>query len=184
MGLAPSERYLLPKMFTTQSTDILIQFRCGRIAAVQTSCRDKPAVTLARDNSAAGTHYSGMFFIAGGKQQENSGELQPGARFSSRDFELSPLHLFLALNAEARPGHGFEALGINLFAAGNALPEVAFANAAQRAFNHLEQLAIVIALVEEEFFVVRTGSAIRNVSRGGIYIGFATILRSAVQSAA
>jgi hypothetical protein len=50
-------------------------------------------------------------------------------RLSVRFFQQSLLRLLLAFNAMSRPGHRLQSLGIDLFAAGNALAKAAFANA-------------------------------------------------------
>lgn len=55
-----------------------------------------------------------------------------------RHFQLAALHLLLTFDAEARPGHGFQALGIDIFTAGNALAEVAFPHTGQSTFHHLQ----------------------------------------------
>ena len=91
------------------------------------------------------------------------------------DFELALFKLFLAFDAVAGPRHGFEALGVDFFAAGNALPEGTFAHAAECAFNHLKELALVVALVKEEFLLVGAGCAIGNVLRRICHISVATL---------
>jgi hypothetical protein len=73
-----------------------------------------------------------------------------------RSLEHSLFELFLALDTVACPRHRIKPLGIDLFAAGDAFAETAFANAIQRAFHHRQQLAVVIALMEKELLVVRT----------------------------
>jgi hypothetical protein len=83
-----------------------------------------------------------------------------------RGFQQTLLGFFLARDAMPGPGHGFEALGVDLFAARNAFSEAAFANAGQGAIDHIEQLAVVVALAEEEFLVIGTGGAIGDVLRG------------------
>jgi hypothetical protein len=69
----------------------------------------------------------------------------------------------------ARPRHGFEALGVDLFAAGDAFSEAAFANARERAFDQVEQLPVVVALAEKEFLGVGTGGSIGDVL-GGLFV--------------
>lgn len=93
-----------------------------------------------------------------------------------RGFEQALLGFFLAVDAVARPGHGFESLGINFFAAGNTFSEAAFAYARERPVDHVEQLPVVIALAEKKFLVVRTGGAIGNILRGLIVGGTAILL--------
>src|SRR5437867_9819124 len=93
-------------------------------------------------------------------------------------FQNPLLQLFLTLNAVPRPGHGFQPFGINLFPAGDAFPEIAFANSSQRAFDHLQQLPVVITLVEKKFLGVGTGGAVRNVLRGVFICGATVLLRA------
>ena len=45
-----------------------------------------------------------------------------------RGFEQTLLGFFLALDAVPRPWHSFQALGVYLFAAGNAFAKTAFPN--------------------------------------------------------
>jgi len=91
-------------------------------------------------------------------------------------FEQALLGFFLALDAMASPRHGFQALGIDLFAAGDAFSEAAFADAGESAIDHVEQLAVVIALAEEELLVVGTGGAVGDVLRGLIVDGTTVLL--------
>ena len=91
-------------------------------------------------------------------------------------FEQTLLGFLLALDAMAGPGHGFEALGVDLFATGDAFSKAAFADASESAIHHVEQLAVVVALAEEEFLVVGTGGAIGDVLRGLIVDGTAVLL--------
>jgi hypothetical protein len=90
-------------------------------------------------------------------------------------FQQTLLGFFLALDAMASPGYGVEALGIDLFAAGDAFSEAAFTDARESTIDHIEQLAVVIALAEEEFFVVGTGGAVGDVLRG-LVIDSTTVL--------
>jgi len=83
-------------------------------------------------------------------------------------FQQALLGFFLALDAMASPGHCVKAFGVDLFAAGNALSEAAFADARESAIDHVEQLAVVIALAEKEFLVVGAGGAVGDVLRGFI----------------
>jgi hypothetical protein len=76
----------------------------------------------------------------------------------------------------AGPGHGFEALGVDLFAAGDAFSEVAFADASESAIDHIEQLAVIVALAEEEFLVVGTGGAVGDVLSSFIVDGTTVLL--------
>src|ERR1700678_133006 len=91
-------------------------------------------------------------------------------------FEQALLGLFLALDAMPRPGNSFQALGVDLFAAGDAFSKTAFANAGKSPVNHVEQLAVVVALAEKEFLVIGTGSAVGNVLSCLIIGGTAVLL--------
>jgi hypothetical protein len=92
-----------------------------------------------------------------------------------RGFEQALLGFFLALDAMARPRYGFETLGVDFLAAGDAFSKAAFANASESSIHHVEQLAIVIALAEEKFLVIGAGGAIGNVLRG-LFVGGTTVL--------
>ena len=83
-----------------------------------------------------------------------------------RGFEQALFGFFLAFDAVPRPGDGFQSLGVDFFAAGNAFSEAAFANARKRAFDHVEQLPVVVALAEEKLLGVGTGGAIGDILRG------------------
>src|ERR1700692_3046802 len=76
----------------------------------------------------------------------------------------------------ASPGHGVKTLSVNLFAAGDAFSEAAFADAGQSAIDHVEQLPVVIALAEKKFLVVGTGGAVGDVLGGLIVDGTAVLL--------
>src|SRR5208282_2434342 len=91
-------------------------------------------------------------------------------------FEQALLGFFLALDAVAGPGHGFKTLGVDFFAAGDTFSEAAFADASESAIDHVEQLAVVVALAEEEFLVIGTGGAVRDVLSGLIVGGTAVLL--------
>src|ERR1700722_1069334 len=96
-----------------------------------------------------------------------------GRRHSANAHDTLPLSLFqqallcflLALDTVACPRHRFQALGVDLLAARDALSKTALANTRQRALDHLQQLPVIIALVKEKFFGVRAGSAVGNVLR-------------------
>src|SRR5579871_256797 len=83
--------------------------------------------------------------------------------------------LLLAGDAVAGPGHGVQTLGIDLVAARDALAKVPLANAVKGAVDHLQQLAVGVALVEEELLVVGIGRAIGNVLRR-LQIGVTAVL--------
>src|SRR5258708_36651392 len=85
------------------------------------------------------------------------------------------LGFLLALDAMPSPRYGVEALGVDLLAAGDAFSEAAFADAGESAIDHIEQLAIIIALAEEELLVVGTGGAVGDVLRG-LVIDSTTVL--------
>src|SRR4030095_15632458 len=54
---------------------------------------------------------------------------------------------------------------IDLFTTSNTLPKTTLSNARESALHHSQDLAVVVALVEEKFFGVRTGGAIGDVLR-------------------
>src|SRR5262249_45057010 len=93
----------------------------------------------------------------------------------ARLFQLAFFQLLLALNAVARPGHSFKPLGIDLIAAAYAFAKRAFADTLQRRLDHLQQLAVIVALREEKLLGVGTSRAIGNVL-GRILVGDPTIL--------
>src|SRR5208282_6778934 len=90
-------------------------------------------------------------------------------------FQQAFFGFFLALDAMAGPGDSFKTLGIDFFAAGDAFSEAAFTDARESAINHVEQLAVVVALAEEELLVVGTGGAICDVL-SGFFVGGTTVL--------
>ena len=92
-----------------------------------------------------------------------------------RGFEQALLSLFLALDAVARPRYSVEPLGVDLFAARDALSEATFADTSQSAIDHVKQLAVIIALAEEEFLIVRTRGTIGGILRG-LFVGGAAVL--------
>src|ERR1700675_4171644 len=92
-----------------------------------------------------------------------------------RGFQQALLSLFLAFDAMASPRHGLQSLGINFFTTGDTLSKAAFADARERSINHIEQLAIVVALTEKKFLVVGAGGAIGDVL-SGLIVGRTTVL--------
>ena len=94
-----------------------------------------------------------------------------------RFFQLAFFQLLLALDAVARPGHGFQALGIDLIAAVHALAKFALADPLQSGFHHRQQLAVIVALRKQELFGVRAGSTVGYVLRC-VLIGNASVLFS------
>src|SRR5580658_5736918 len=97
--------------------------------------------------------------------------------------QQSLLEFLLALDAVARPGHSLQTLGIDLFAAMDALAEAAFADARQSLIHHLQQLPLVVALAEKKFLGVGTGGAIGNVL-GRVFVGGASVCLGAGDRAA
>jgi hypothetical protein len=75
-------------------------------------------------------------------------------------FEHAALEFFLALDAVTRPRDGLEALGVDFFAAVDALAETALANAGESFLDQLKELAVVVALAEEKFFGVGASGAV------------------------
>jgi hypothetical protein len=80
-------------------------------------------------------------------------------------FQLSLFELFLTFDAMPCPGHRFQALGIYFPATRDAFSELAFAHARQCPFDHLQQLAVVIALMKQELLGIGARGAVRNVLR-------------------
>src|SRR5262249_1504787 len=92
-----------------------------------------------------------------------------------RLFQHPFLQLLLATDAVPGPGHGFEAFCIDVISATDALTENTFPDARQRVFHHLQQLAFVVALMEQELLSVGIGGTIRDVLRGA-YVCISPIL--------
>ena len=61
-------------------------------------------------------------------------------------FQLSTFQFLLARNAVARPWNCFQPFGVDLIAAVHTLANGAFTDALQRRLNHVEQLAVIVAL--------------------------------------
>ena len=76
----------------------------------------------------------------------------------------------------ASPGDGVETLGVDLFATRSAFTKAAFADAGERPIDHVEQLAVVVALAEEKFLVVGTGGTVGDVLSGLVVGGTAVLL--------
>ena len=89
-------------------------------------------------------------------------------------FQQSLLKFLLTLDAVARPRHSFQTLGVDFFAAVDAFPEAAFADARQSFIHHLQELPLIIALAEKKLLGVGTGGAIGDVL-GRIFIGGAPV---------
>ena len=89
-------------------------------------------------------------------------------------FQLALFQLLLAFNAIARPGDGFQSLGVDFITAAHTLAKSAFADAQQSGLHHLQELAVIVALGKEELFGVRAGRAIGDVLRC-ILVGNAAI---------
>ena len=70
-----------------------------------------------------------------------------------RLFQHSLFQLFLALDAVPRPRNSLQPLGIDLLAARDAFPEAALPHPLQRALHHLQQLAVVVALMKRNSLV-------------------------------
>jgi hypothetical protein len=127
--------------------------------------------TLATSKAEMPPIFSAAFFFA--------------ANFSlaRRFLEQSLLLLFLAFDAVARPGDGFQSLGVDFLAAVDAFAKVAFANANKSFIDHLQGLTIVVALTEQEFLGVGTGGAVSDVL-GSILVGRAAVGLGTIHGAA
>src|SRR5579863_2253538 len=119
--------------------------------------------------------------ILGEQKSRLSGRLSFAVKKTSLSagvLQHSFFKLFLALDAMTRPRNSFQALGIDLFPARNALAEATVTDTIERAVNHLQELAIGIALMKQEFLVVRIGCPVSNVlSR--FQVGIAAVLGGA-----
>ena len=93
-------------------------------------------------------------------------------------FQQSLLHFFLTLDAVPRPRHGFQALGVDFFAAVDTFAEAAFADPCQGSIHHLQQLPLVVALAEQKFLGIGTGSAVGDVLRSVFIRGTSIRLRA------
>src|SRR6476660_994608 len=89
-------------------------------------------------------------------------------------FQLALFQLLLALNAIARPGNGFQPLGIDLIAAAYALAKSALADPQKSCLDHLQQLSIVVALRKQKLLGVGAGRAVGDVLRS-ILVGNTTV---------
>jgi len=98
---------------------------------------------------------------------------------SAAVLQQSLFQLLLAFDAMPRPGHRLQALGVDLLSAGDTLPEAAFANAAQSAVHHLQELAVVIALRKQKFLVVGVGRPVSDVL-GRLQISVPAVLGGAI----
>ena len=106
-----------------------------------------------------------IFTLTKMKKPPISRRLANLANLSRGLFQPSLLQFLLALNAVPRPRHRFQALGIDVLAAGDALAEGAFANARQSPVYHLQELPVVVALMEEEFLGIGARGTIGDVLR-------------------
>ena len=77
----------------------------------------------------ASTEKSKTAARGGGSENQNN------QRILVRGFELAFLGLFLTFNAMPRPRYRFQTLGVDLFAARNALPKTSFAQARESAVH-------------------------------------------------
>lgn len=80
-------------------------------------------------------------------------------------FQLAVFELFLAFNAIACPGNGFQPLGIDLIATAYALAKSAFSDPLESGFHHRQKLPVIIALRKEKLFGIGTGCAVGNILR-------------------
>src|SRR5579864_7173894 len=67
-------------------------------------------------------------------------------------FQDSLLQLLLAFDAMPRPWDGFQSLRVDFFPTVNALAKVAFADARERAFHHLQKLEGALSRIREGNF--------------------------------
>src|SRR6516165_5229850 len=93
----------------------------------------------------------------------------------SGSLEQPLLQFLLALDAVAGPRHRLQPLRIDLRTAGDALAERSLANPFQRAVHHQQDLALAVALAEQEFLGIGVCRAIGNVLCR-LQVGFASVL--------
>jgi hypothetical protein len=82
-----------------------------------------------------------------------------------RFLELPFLLLLLALDAIARPGYGFQSPGVDLTSAAHALSKGTFPNALQCRLDHLQELALVVALRKKEFLGIGARGPVGDILR-------------------
>src|SRR5437667_8583795 len=63
----------------------------------------------------------------------------------------------------SRPRHCLQALGVYFLAAGDTFPKVALTNSIERALDHLQELTVIVALVEEKFFGIGARGAVGDI---------------------
>src|SRR5690349_23704292 len=77
-----------------------------------------------------------------------------------------------------RPGHRLQALGVYFLAAGDALPKVTLANAIMRPLDHLQELTVIVALVEEKFLGIGARGAVGDILCRILIYGPPVLLRA------
>src|SRR2546429_6437134 len=63
----------------------------------------------------------------------------------------------------SRPRHCLQALGVYFLAAGDTFPKVALTNSIERALDHLQELTVIVALVEEKFLGIGARGAVGDI---------------------
>lgn len=101
----------------------------------------------------------------------------PGVLVVGFFFQLALFQFLLALNAIARPRHGFQPLGVDFITAAYTLAKSAFADPLESGFHHRQELPVIIALRKEKLFGIGTGCAVGNVLRR-VLVGNAAVFFS------
>src|SRR5437016_2193140 len=86
--------------------------------------------------------------------------------------------LLLAFNAMSRPRHCLQARGVYFLAAGDTFPKVALTNSIERALDHLQELTVIVALVEEKFLGIGARGAVGDILCRILIYGTAILLRT------
>src|ERR1022692_1404984 len=98
-----------------------------------------------------------------------------------RGLEQAFFFLFLAGEAVAGPGHGLEALLLQLLVAGHTFTERIVLHPRERFLDQLQQRAVVVRLAEKEFFRVRVRGLVGEIHRR-VLVRFAAFLLRARDS--
>src|SRR5207245_9478094 len=78
----------------------------------------------------------------------------------------------------SRPRHCLQALGVYFLAAGDTFPKVALTNSIERALDHLQELTVIVALVEEKFLGIGARGAVGDMLCRLLIYGTAILLRT------
>ena len=90
-------------------------------------------------------------------------------------FQLPQLLLLLATDTMAGPGHGLQTLLLHFAAASYADAVPATADTLQGLLNKVQNKAVIVALLQQEFLCIGAGSLVGYILRG-IFVSFTAIL--------